>query len=374
MRFFSSEVNDGMGIIRMECNDKTLAIIDAPAISIGGANSIEISFCPKWDGYDKTILFYSEDAECYPVAIQGSTAAIPSEVLSEGTSFFFFIEGTKGEERRRSHVFKGKIEYSSIIAENPDSDMLLSLMNLIGKSGFDYDSLTEEDKEKLREGLAAYQKKVSYAVNLSAGTRSFDIPDPSFRPDVDILSLHIDGIHFQEGVDYSASGKSITLSSAIANASTAEISVTRAMIADVGDYSLLKGDKGDKGDQGEKGEKGEQGEKGDKGDQGEKGEQGVKGDSMIQKIEYDSSNIYITLPDGYTLTIPYKKALKVTFQSGSETINTKNTIISIQQYIVSNLKMFLYFPVLMFSGLASGIMIGVVACVIDSRVPKQLFR
>lgn len=42
--------------------------------------------------------------------------------------------------------------------------------------------------------------------------------------------------------------------------------------------------------------------------------------------------------------------------------------------IVSNLKMFLYFPVLMFSGLASGIMIGIVAHVIDSRVPKQLFR
>lgn len=42
--------------------------------------------------------------------------------------------------------------------------------------------------------------------------------------------------------------------------------------------------------------------------------------------------------------------------------------------IVSNLKMFLYFPVLMFSGLASGIMIGIVAHVIDSRVPKQLFK
>ena len=42
--------------------------------------------------------------------------------------------------------------------------------------------------------------------------------------------------------------------------------------------------------------------------------------------------------------------------------------------IVSNLKMFLYFPVLMFSGLASGIMIGVVAHIIDSRVPKQLFK
>lgn len=41
--------------------------------------------------------------------------------------------------------------------------------------------------------------------------------------------------------------------------------------------------------------------------------------------------------------------------------------------IVSNLKMFLYFPVLMFSGLGSGIMIGIVAHVINSRVPKQLF-
>lgn len=196
-----------MGIIRMECNDKTLAIIDAPAISIGGANSIEILFCSKWDGYDKTILFYSEDAECYPVAIQGSTASIPSEVISEGASFFFYIEGIKGEERRRSHVFKGKAEASSIIAENPDSDMLISLMDLIGKSGFDYDSLTEEDREKLRESLAAYQKKVSYAVKLSAGTMSFEIPDPSFRPNVDILSLHIDGIHFHEGVDYTSSGR-----------------------------------------------------------------------------------------------------------------------------------------------------------------------
>ena len=88
---------------------------------------------------------------------------------------------------------------------------------------------------------------------------------------------------------------------------------------------------------GEKGEKGEQGEKGDKGDQGEKGEQGVKGDSMIQKIEYDSSNIYITLPDGYTLTIPYKKTLKVSFQLGSETINTASAVIAVRQYIVSNL-------------------------------------
>ena len=289
------EVNDVMGIIRMECNDKTLTIIDSPSISIGGSNSIEISFCPKWDGYDKTVLFYSEDAECHPVAIQASTATIPSEVLSEGASFFFYIEGIKGEERRRSHVFKGKAESSSIIAENPDSDMLIRIIDLIENmdKSFNYDDLSDEDRMKLRTGLAAYQKKISYAVSLSAGTKSFSVPDASFRPEVDILSVHIDGIHFHEGVDYTLSGTTVVLSNAIANASTAEISITRAMIADVNDYALLKGDRGEKGEkgdlgvqgetgakgeQGEKGETGDKGDKGEKGDTGEKGEKGDKGD------------------------------------------------------------------------------------------------
>lgn len=42
--------------------------------------------------------------------------------------------------------------------------------------------------------------------------------------------------------------------------------------------------------------------------------------------------------------------------------------------VVSNLRMFLYFPILMFSGIVSGIAIGVVACVIDEKLPKYLFR
>lgn len=42
--------------------------------------------------------------------------------------------------------------------------------------------------------------------------------------------------------------------------------------------------------------------------------------------------------------------------------------------VVSNLRMFLYFPILMFSGIISGIMIGVVAYVIDRKVPKSLFK
>ncbi|MFQ9891675.1 MAG: Gx transporter family protein [Emergencia sp.] len=42
--------------------------------------------------------------------------------------------------------------------------------------------------------------------------------------------------------------------------------------------------------------------------------------------------------------------------------------------IVSNLKMFLYFPILMFSGLISGILMGIIAQILDEKVPKQLFK
>ena len=42
--------------------------------------------------------------------------------------------------------------------------------------------------------------------------------------------------------------------------------------------------------------------------------------------------------------------------------------------VVSNARMFVYFPVLVFSGIAAGIGIGIIAFVLDNRLPKSLFR
>lgn len=42
--------------------------------------------------------------------------------------------------------------------------------------------------------------------------------------------------------------------------------------------------------------------------------------------------------------------------------------------VVENLKMFIYFPVLVFSGIAAGIGIGVVAYLLDKKLPRALFR
>lgn len=46
----------------------------------------------------------------------------------------------------------------------------------------------------------------------------------------------------------------------------------------------------------------------------------------------------------------------------------------IASFMVSNIKMFLYFPILVFTGIGAGIGIGIVAYVIDRRLPKMLFR
>ncbi|MGF6375994.1 heptaprenyl diphosphate synthase [Clostridiales Family XIII bacterium PM5-7] len=46
----------------------------------------------------------------------------------------------------------------------------------------------------------------------------------------------------------------------------------------------------------------------------------------------------------------------------------------VASYIVSNLRMFLFFPILLISGMVSGILIGIVAYVINQKVPKSLFQ
>lgn len=241
-----------MSTIQIQCINKTLTIIDSPSIDIGGVNSLLFSFCPLWDGYDKTVRFYKNETDCYPVDIVNDVAEIPSELISEGASFYFFIEGIYGEKRRRSQIFKLKVESSLLIVENADTDIQLRLIDLIEDmdSSFSYDDLSDEEKQKFREGLAAYQKKLTYHLELNAGASSFTLPDESYREGTDIVNIHLNGIYLHEGLDYTLSGRTVRLSNAIANPSTAEISIVRAVIINSNDYALLKGDKGDKGDSG----------------------------------------------------------------------------------------------------------------------------
>ena len=64
--FHESEV---MSTILIQCTNKTLTIIYSPSIDIGGVNSLQFSFCPLWDGYEKGVQFYKNETDYYSVDI-----------------------------------------------------------------------------------------------------------------------------------------------------------------------------------------------------------------------------------------------------------------------------------------------------------------
>lgn len=109
-----------MSIISMQCIDKTLTITDAPIVDIGGLNTIQFSFCPMWDGYEKTVLFYLTPSQTYLESVLNDSVTIPSVLISEGSCFCFVVKGTKsGAEDRETQIFRCHIESGVVVAENP---------------------------------------------------------------------------------------------------------------------------------------------------------------------------------------------------------------------------------------------------------------
>ena len=109
-----------MSVIKMTCVDKTLTITDAPIIDVSGSNTIQFSFCSKWDGYEKRVLFYLTPSQTYLETVTNDSVTIPSVLISEGSCFCFVVRGSKsGTEDRESQIFRCHIESGELISENP---------------------------------------------------------------------------------------------------------------------------------------------------------------------------------------------------------------------------------------------------------------
>ena len=82
-----------MSIINIRCIDQALTVTNAPLISSGNiqTDSMKFEFCPMWDEFKKTAIFYKDESEVYAVLVnQNNEAIVPKEVLqSEG--FFYFV-------------------------------------------------------------------------------------------------------------------------------------------------------------------------------------------------------------------------------------------------------------------------------------------
>lgn len=144
-----------MSIISVQCIDTLLTITDAPILALDGTDSISFSFCSKWDGYTKTVIFKTSPSKSYEVSVVDDSVLIPTEVLSS-SCFCFKVIGTKeGAEDRESDVFRCRVESSELIAENPALSVHEEIMYRLKQLETwidDVDFITTDDIDEMMGG------------------------------------------------------------------------------------------------------------------------------------------------------------------------------------------------------------------------------
>lgn len=150
-----------MSIINIRCIDQTLTITNAPLISSGDiqTDSLKFDFCPMWDGFKKTAIFYRNELEVYAVLVdENSEAIVPKEVLQSEGFFYFGVHGVSGDKVRTSQVLryrvvKGAISEEVLIPE-PTPDIYSQIMKMIEEAGILIYYATENEISQLLKSSA----------------------------------------------------------------------------------------------------------------------------------------------------------------------------------------------------------------------------
>lgn len=128
-----------MSLIKVECIDQTLKIVNSPLISSGNVltDIIEFSFCPMWSDYIKTSVFYRDESEVYHVLVDKDTnqAIVPREVLLNEGYFYFGVFGIKDEKIRTSQVLRYRVVKGAIldgkVPDDPTPDIYTQILTAI---------------------------------------------------------------------------------------------------------------------------------------------------------------------------------------------------------------------------------------------------
>lgn len=97
--------------VRVQCRDQALQV-NAPKLASGGVNEIrvEFSFCPLWDGFAKTAVFYREGEKPYKKVLDDADSClVPDEVTPAPGSVYFGVFGVLGDVVRTSEVLPLKL-------------------------------------------------------------------------------------------------------------------------------------------------------------------------------------------------------------------------------------------------------------------------
>lgn len=132
-----------MSTIRVKCIDQTLVLESTPVIASGGAleNVVSFSFCPLWDGFYKTAVFWRTEADPYHAVLDTTNScAIPAEVLGTEGELFFGVFGVNDENvRRTSNVLRYNIVQGVITEDtqpaDPTPDIYTQLLAAVASLG-----------------------------------------------------------------------------------------------------------------------------------------------------------------------------------------------------------------------------------------------
>ena len=127
-------------IIEIKCVDQALIPMVTPIVAAGGVKEDKIifSFCPLWDGFVKTAVFWLDKGEPYEAVVDAENGCvIPSEALIKNGNLFFGVYGVNADGiKRTSEIIKYKIEKGAIEGiehADPTPDVYEQLLERIAK-------------------------------------------------------------------------------------------------------------------------------------------------------------------------------------------------------------------------------------------------
>lgn len=344
----------GKTLIQVECQDQRLTAVLTPTIASGGRNEdeIEFSFCPLWDGYEKTAIFYRDKENPYHVVVTDDRCIIPHEVLAEEGIMYFGVIGAKGDAIRTSEVIRYRVKLGALTEGTRPSDptpdvysqILQRAAELVGIESIEQTAYSTEDK-----GVNAWtlvttdgQSSTFYVLNGSqgpegpqgpeglkhkghwSGSKVYEVgeavqfegssyvvrkayteagtPPPNDENHWALLAKKGDQGMIWKGAWSSAAiysaGSIVTYEGSAYVCKGTSTSTSPADDTANWDVLVRKGDTGATGSQGPKGDTGATGPQGPKGDTGATGSQGPKGDTGATGPQGPKGDTGATGPQG----------------------------------------------------------------------------
>ena len=155
-------------IIEVSCTDQDMEVTKQPVIASGGFHEdfVRFTFCPLWDGCEKTAVFYREKKNPYYSMIdEMGMCEKPHEVLSSSGFFHFGVMGVQGNSIRTSEILKYQVKSGAVTVGLVPSEPTPEIWQQLLMAYDEVLSKVEESNEDQRVFISEANKTVNKAVS-----------------------------------------------------------------------------------------------------------------------------------------------------------------------------------------------------------------